>query len=127
MKKIFAILLFTLGAQAALGASLHPCTPTVQAVPTQISCLAGELRYEIVVKTLMSPAQPYCTGENYFEYKTATVKILQDGSLKQQLTIPDGSFTYQLMDPTSFTSTDYNLDLKDCVTPVFGGASIGNY
>lgn len=127
MKNLIAILTFVLSAKTAMATSLHPCTPTVRAVPTIMACVEGDIQYSILINTLMSPAMPMCSGKNHVEYSTAIVEVIHDGIVQQTLRISNGQFSYSLLgEEVVFKSEQFGLDLKKCSTPSFGGASIGN-
>lgn len=107
--------------------SLHPCTPTVQAIPSFISCRdeINNLYYSIEIQTLMSRPLKMCQGENHIEHHTARVRISDfNGHVADNITIFNNDFTYKLGD--SFTSEIFNLNLKNCISPVPNGFSIGN-
>ena len=119
------VLLFSLQAGAM---SLHPCTPTVEAQATRISCKEGSVYYTVIIKTLMSRNIEICQGKNHVEYKTAYVeKSNGEGKILGRTTIYDGDFTYVLrIGGASFKSTKPRLKLNHCVTPMHGAFSIGN-
>jgi hypothetical protein len=130
MSRLFAALVLILGFQAAQATSLNPCTPTVEAQPTLIMCQSGAGEsVRIEVKTLMSPATPACSGENRYEYKTASVEIYAGSKTpKAKFDIADGDFSYTLspMGDATFESPKHSLNLNKCVTPLNGGVSFGN-
>lgn len=126
LKNIFlgSLLIFT--ACFANARSLHPCTPSRQAMPTKIVCGDQHLSYVIVIETLMSPPE-ICQGKDYYEYKTAKIEISADSKPVGKVEIYDGQFDYSLgTNRTSFRSEVLSLNLTDCVSPVHGGFSVGN-
>jgi hypothetical protein len=124
--KTVIIFLSLLCSNLTFATSLRPCTPSVQAKPTRIFCKDKGLSYSIVVNTLVSPAQ--CTGQNHFEYKTAKVNVTNKaGQAVNEIEILEGDFDYSLQTGhVEFNSSINGLKLKKCVTPAFGGFSIGN-
>lgn len=116
MKKI-SVLLLSLVSSLSMAVSVQPCAPSVLAKPTRISCIDKNLSYSIVINTLKSPS--HCTGQNYFEYKTASVRVFNNQSNKviDEADIPHELFSYTLS-PATFTSEDPALSLKNCVTPL---------
>ena len=124
---VFSICAFISG--SAFARSIHPCTPRVQAQPTYSICAQGGLAVEVRIDTLMSPQIEMCTGENYYEYQTANVKIsFENGQAMEESTLFSGDFSYTLS-PTgsaTFVSEKLNLNLVQCVTPVNGAVSFGN-
>jgi len=127
IKTLLATLIFTTAAQAT---SLHPCTPLVQAMPSELSCTEGNLRYRIQIDTLMSQSIPICQGNAYQERKTAKGRVTTaEGDLLYSFTVPHDQFSYTLRmggSEGTFKSQVLKLDLNDCVSPMHGGFSIGN-
>jgi hypothetical protein len=129
MFKSFVVTIALLASNAVFARSLNPCTPNVQAAPTQISCSQKDLSYSIVINTLMSPSDRGCTGTNYYEYKTAKIEITdKNGGAVGSAEIENGGFDYNFdgTGKASFKSDLFKLNLKNCVSPLNGGFSVGN-
>jgi hypothetical protein len=129
MKLLTLIASLILTAQLASATSLHPCTPSVQASPTKISCKEGNVYYSIRIDTTMSPPIEMCRGSNHYENHTATVTFGTSPSDNRTVTIYNDEFTYSLgfeNGRTTFKSPKYNMNLVNCATPMHGGFSIGN-
>lgn len=118
---------------SAMATSPDPCTPTREMKPTIMFCPGrqnGGLYYTIQINILASPNIEECQGENYYEYKTADIKVFNDQGLVKKLSIgPD--FNYTLTPPGinegQFDSDADDLHLKGCGIPANGGAiSLGN-
>jgi hypothetical protein len=105
--------------------SLHPCTPTVRAMPTHIYCIDGKNAVSILINTLMSPPIEMCQGNNYYESKSALV-TLTEGAKPEFLYGSEFEYTLSPIGDASFASEKLNLDLTKCVTPIHGGVSFGN-
>jgi hypothetical protein len=109
--------------------SLKPCTPTVEAMPTRISCGTDTEYYTIIIHTLMSPLE--CQGADHYEYHTAYVTVTdkKTGRVIRKLELLNGDFTYTLSPmpgETTFESPALVTRLDRCASPVHGGVSIGN-
>lgn len=119
-------LMFSLQAGAV---SPHPCTPTRELQPMNISCKKGSTYYTITVKTLASRSMSICPGKNYVEYQTAYIeKSTYEGKILGRMTLYDGQFLYKSTGNGDliFKSRKARLDLKNCVSPLHGAFSIGN-
>ncbi len=106
--------------------SMHPCSPTVEAMDSQLACRENDKTYMITIKTLMSPSIPQCQGENHYEFHTALVEVYDQKQEKviNKLEIYHNDFTYGL--GSYFKSEKNQLDLNDCVSPYHGGFSVSN-
>lgn len=110
--------------------SLHPCTPTVQAKPSRLSCVQNDKIYSIKIETLMSPAKEMCRGDQLIEISTAYIQIANlAGETLAKVEVLDNAFSYSLglpgMDAGYFKSEALSLDLEKCATPAHGGGFSG--
>ena len=125
---------FAIVAPSAAARSLDPCTPTVQAQDTRISCSARQmdgstLHYFILVDTLMSPNLSICQGDKHVEYKTAKVSVRDEADRPvANFEVGNGDFSYTLspIGDSTFKSRNPKLDLQNCVSPLNGGFSVSN-
>lgn len=129
MKNIFtlAFMMVTFGFSLA-HASLHPCTPVIEARPLILSCTNKGVYYGVRIHTVMSDVRR-CPVKDVIEIQTARVKIGDvEGNIFETLTIPQGEFSYTLgnLGEGTFKSEAHGLDLNDCASPVTGGFSVGN-
>jgi hypothetical protein len=128
--KTIVLSLMVLLSTAAQATSLRPCTPTVAAQPTHITCFTKEYFYNIEIQTARSPLTPQCSGENYFESKKAKVTVEEkaSGNTLANIELYNGSFSYSLgAKDVSFESPALGWEFVNCVAPVNqGGVSIGN-
>lgn len=122
MKSLILSLSILFASLQVSATSLHPCTPMVQAMPTNMYCNDGAVHYSIRIETLMSPAIPMCSGENHYEIHSATV-VVSNGVAKQTLQLQNDEFSYTF---STFVSPKANLNLKNCLVPPHGGFSVGN-
>lgn len=119
MRNLIVILL-TLVAVSGHARSLDPCTPRIEAAPSQLSCSDGALGFGIKFHTLMSG--PECPTHQ--ELTSATIEVRVNGTVTEVIEAKAGSFTYTLDD--RFDSDSLGLHLRNCVSPMNGGFSIGN-
>lgn len=126
MSKLFALALVALNfAFAANATSLHPCTPVVEATPSRLNCQRDGYFYTITINTLMSG--PNCR-EGRIEISRATIAVSNEEQEITRLEAQPGTFSYQLGGAREgrFDSDALNLHLRDCVSPMHGGFSVGN-
>jgi hypothetical protein len=120
--------LVVLSSSASAWALPHPCTPTVPARPTRMTCISGNTRFQIVIQTLMSPPAPRC--REHIEFHTATIEISTlDDRAVGTLELLNGQFDYELRTVSNslFEVPALNLRLENCRVPLHGGGmSIGN-
>ena len=118
--KLVSILLLSLVSSLSMAVSMHPCTPSVQGKPTQIYCQWGSNDVSIVIHFLKSPATPFCTGQNYFENRSANLTVIsrKTNKILDEVAIPQELFSYTLSPKVTFTSEDPYFNLKKCVTPL---------
>jgi hypothetical protein len=134
--------LVVLGFQSVQARSLMPrCAPSIDAQPSRLNCVkemnvtqvggkqeVSRVFYTIVINTKMSPAS--CMDEGHFvEVRRADVSVStnENGQLAS-IQLKNGTFEYQLggVQRGSFKADVIGLDLKDCVSPLHGGFSLGN-
>jgi hypothetical protein len=111
--------------------SLHPCTPTVELEPFSLTCKGEEVDHYIVIRTLRSPADPMCSGENFREYETAEVEVVdvKTRATLKTFWIKNGEFKVRSGKNTrlNFESEKHSLKLEGCIAPYNGGGmSVGN-
>lgn len=118
MKKV-SILLLSLVSSLSMAVSTHPCSPTVTGTPVKIYCEAGVYDVSIVINSLKSPASAFCTGQNFFERRTAnvTIKSTISKEVVYAADIPHELFSYTVSPKVTFTSEVPNMVLEKCVTP----------
>lgn len=134
--------LVLLSFQSVQARSLMPrCTPFIDAQSSRLNCSkemnvtqtdgkqeVARVFYSIVINTKMSPASCMAEGK-YVEIHSADIKIStnENGELGR-LQLKNGTFEYQLggVQKGSFKADVLGLDLKDCVSPLRGGFSVGN-
>lgn len=130
MRFFTALAVVLLSFQAVSATSIHPCTPTVQAQPTHLTCIEPSGYYSIQIDTLMSRPLEMCQGKNHFEYHTATVLFQPKGATRPtQVVIYNSDLSYTLGNggaPGAFVSPKFGLNLRNCISPMNGGFSIGN-
>jgi hypothetical protein len=119
MKKI-SVLLLSIVSSLSMAVSMHPCTPTQPGKPVRIFCQTQKFNVSIVVNYLMSPASALCTGQNYYERRSASVTITNKSSNKvvDAADIPHELFSYTLSPKVTFISEDPYLKLDKCIAPL---------
>jgi hypothetical protein len=110
--------------------SVHPCTPVVSLKPIYISCVTTTAEFvSVVVRTFESPKLEMCTGDNFFSFVRADVKVSDSfGNELSSSVLKEGEFDFSLS-PTgdaTFASDKLPLDIARCVTPLQGGISFAN-
>lgn len=134
MTKAFVFFVCSLVLSASASAtSLHPCTPTVKAQDTILSCKDGSNFVQVRVETLMSNRRICPDPGQYMEYKTAKLETFNSqGTQLGTQTLNHDQFTYSLGGAGSTGEASFTVftsrgpvTLK-CVTPVYGGVSFGN-
>lgn len=131
LKSLFAAVALVIFSSATVQArSLHPCTPTVEAVPSRMSCPSGKLHFSIVINTWMSPSYEMCQGANHIETHQANVEVINKrGQVVARFTLSHDEFNYRLgaSGNGTFNSDEFGLHLDQCVSPLHGGGiSVGN-
>lgn len=130
-KNLFLMAALLLQMTFASAMSLHPCTPTNKSTyPSYLSCQDPKNNYSIEIEVWVSPVTSYCPIENQLVIQRAKINVSpRDGSESYFLTAQPGDFSYQLSGPAGegfFFSQKFDLNLKNCVSPLPGGISIGN-
>ncbi len=131
LKNLFVLVALLSFSPLAGADSLDPCTPTVSAMPSRMSCVVGPKYYSVVINTLMSRPIKACEGKKHVEISSAKITISnQSGKKLGTLELPFGSFEYRLglpgMDEAGLDSEEFDLHLDKCVTPAHGGMSAHN-
>lgn len=106
--------------------SLHPCTPVVPLQPDLISCLDGNILYDITIQTLGSDPDRCPSSRDRVEWYSAEIRVIdQDGTVLQTLQAYNGEFSFVL--DKKFSAPKLGLKLKKCTSPLNGGAlTFGN-
>lgn len=130
-------LLLTLSfAKASHAMSLDPCTPVVDAMDTQVSCMVSETEWvSVKIHTVMTDRNACPDPAQYRERRSATLeKIFSNDSIDASITLSlkENAFNYDLGTPgpgdARFSYYDGSrwIYLSNCVTPVYGAVSFGN-
>lgn len=103
-----------------MAVSMHPCTPTQPGKTIKMYCQSGNFDVSIEINYFVSPQSALCTGENFYENRTAslTIKNVITNQNVFVSVLPHNTFSYTVSPKVTFTSEKANLYLEKCVTPV---------